>query len=266
MSAGKKVAFTASFANPGAVKREKAGALTWTLIDTDTGEAPEGITLDEQGNLAVSKDLTATKHVEVTVASEFFGTKASYAITAVPVIRGLTAEPKEVVLYTNSDDEAIIRVKAEPDIVPEGLAWTLKPKNIANIIPSNGLDGEIKLKPVEAGKGTLTATEPSGKTVSVRVTVMTPVESIQLSMSGNPTPGATVKLSANLKPNNAGNRSVKWSLDVGEDVATINDYGRLKIKGSTPVGTVITVICTAPGAKEPLTETLRIEVEKKPGS
>ena len=263
VSAGKKVAFTASFANPGAVKREKADALTWTLIDTDTGEAPEGITLDEKGTLIVSKDLTATKHVEITVASEFFGTKASYAITAVPVIRGLVAEPKEVILYTNSDDEAVIRVKAEPDIIPEGLEWTLKPKGIADIIPSNSIYGDIKLKPAEAGKGTMTATEPGGKTVSIKVTVINPVESMQLSMSGHAAPGATVKFAADLKPNNAGNRSVKWSLDVGEDIATINDYGRLKINRSTPVGTEITVTCTASGAKEPIRESMKITVEEK---
>ncbi len=263
VQAGKKIQVSASFANPRAVKGDNADALTWTVTDQETGEAPEGITFDGKGTLSVSKNLTAKKTVVVTAASEMFGTSASCTVIAVPVIRGIAADPKTVTLYSDSDDSAAIRITAGLDISPEEmeLSWTDKPKGIAEIIPEN--DGTFTLKALAAGSTTVTFTEAGGKTASVKVSVMQPVQSMKLSSSGNPVPGGTVKAAADIKPGNAGNRKVVWSLDVGEDIATVNDYGRIKINRNAPIGTVITVTCTANGAKEPLVETMQLEVTGK---
>lgn len=263
VQAGKKIQVSASFANPGAVKGDNADALTWTVTDQETGEAPEGITFDEKGTLSVSKDLTAKKTVVITAASETFGTSASCTVIAVPVIRGIAANPKTVTLYSDSDDSAVIRVTAGEDIGADGLelSWTEKPKRIAEVIPET--DGTFTLKALAAGNTTVTFTEAGGKTASVKVSVMRPVQSMKLSSSGNPVPGGTVKAAADIKPGNAGNRKVVWSLDVGEDIATVNDYGRIRISRNAPIGTVITVTCTANGAKEPLVETLQLEVTGK---
>ena len=53
---------------------------------------------------------------------------------------------------------------------------------------------------------------------------------------------------------------MEWSLDVGEDIATVNAYGRVKIKKDVPAGTKITVTCTAPGAAVPVVSTVELEV------
>lgn len=261
VSAGKSVAFTAKFANASAVKGDSAGALVWTVTDPDTGEVPEGITVNEKGVLSVDWSITEQKDVEVTVSSAVFGTKASCGITAVPAIRKLGAEPQAIEMYMNSGDSATVRILPEPAFIPEGLEWTVSPRKIAEVIP--GADGTATVKALEAGKGTLTVKEPGGKTATVKVSVVQPVESIQLSATGRPLRGGTVKMAASLKPGNAGNRKVTWSLDVGKDIATINEYGRLRITGEAPVGTVITVTCTALGAKEPVVETMQITVEGK---
>ena len=246
-----------------AAQGDNADALTWTVTDQETGEAPEGITFDEKGTLSVSKDLTAKKTVVITAASETFGTSASCTVIAVPVIRGIAANPKTVTLYSDSDDSAVIRVTAGENIGADGLelSWTEKPKRIAEVIPET--DGTFTLKALAAGNTTVTFTEAGGKTASVKVSVMRPVQSMKLSSSGNPVPGGTVKAAADIKPGNAGNRKVVWSLDVGEDIATVNDYGRIRISRNAPIGTVITVTCTANGAKEPLVETLQLEVTGK---
>ena len=261
VSAGKSVSFAAKFANASAVKGDNAGALVWTVTDPVTGEAPEGISVNEKGVLSVDWVITEQKDVEVTVTSAVFGTKATCGITAVPAIRKLGAEPQAIEMYVNSGDSATMRILPEPDFIPEGLEWTVSPKKIAEIIP--GEDGTATVRALEAGKGTLTVKEPGGKTATVKVSVVQPVESIQLSASGRPLRGGTVKMAASLRPGNAGNRKVTWSLDVDKDIATINEYGRLRITGEAPVGTVITVTCTALGAKEPVTETMQITVEGK---
>lgn len=259
--AGKTVQFSAVFANPAAVRADKAGALTWSVTDTATGEAPEEITIDAKGVLTVGRDLTAEKTVEVTAASDVFGTKASYTITAGPVVRGLSFSEREAVLYADSDDSATVTVIPEPAYLPGGLVYTVRPASMAEAVP--GENGTVTLVALEPGKGTLTVKEPGGKTASMKVSVLQPVESVTLSSSGKAVPGGTVKVAADIKPNNAGDRKVSWELDVGEDIATVNEYGRIRIKGNVPDGTVITVTCTANGAKVPLTETLQIAVESR---
>ena len=88
------------------------------------------------------------------------------------------------------------------------------------------------------------------------------MESIELAVSGKAVPGGTVTVKETLSPKQAGNKYVEWSLDVGEDVATVSK-GRVKIAKTVPAGTVITVTCTALGAPEPVVSTIRIEVAEK---
>ena len=261
MQAGKTLTFTAAFANAAAVKKDKADALVWSVKDMSTGEAPEGITIDAKGVLAADKDLTEIKHIEVTASSEMFGTQASCEISVNPVIRKLAADPKTVVLYTNSEDSAEIRIQAEPDVELGELGWTVKPQKIAEVVP--GENGTAVLKPLEIGRGTLTAREPGGKTVEINVTVMKPVETIGLTSSGDAVPGGTVRMITDIRPQDAGNKKAEWSLDVGDEIATVDENGRVRIKKEAPAGTVITVTCTVYGAKEPVVQSVRIEVTEK---
>ena len=79
------------------------------------------------------------------------------------------------------------------------------------------------------GKTTVTVTEPGGKKAKLNVSVVDPAEGVELSVKGKKTPGGTVTVTAKISPKSAGNKAVKWSLDVGEDVATINSKGQIKI-------------------------------------
>lgn len=68
----------------------------------------------------------------------------------------------------------------------------------------------------------------------------------------------TVKaVTAPLKPDVP---DLEWSLDTGEDIATVNNKGQVKIAKTAPAGTVITVTCRALGAPEPLVRTVEISV------
>ena len=72
----------------------------------------------------------------------------------------------------------------------------------------------------------------------------------------------TVTVKETLAPKQAGNKNVEWTLDVGEDIATVAK-GKVKIAKTAAAGTVITVTCTALGAPEPVVRTVQIEVAEK---
>jgi len=64
-----------------------------------------------------------------------------------------------------------------------------------------------------------------------------------------------------ITPASAGNKTLEWSLDVDDSIATINDKGQVKIKKDVPAGTKITVTCKAIGAPESIVRTLEIVTE-----
>ena len=67
-------------------------------------------------------------------------------------------------------------------------------------------------------------------------------------------------VTAAMSPKKAGNKAVEWSLNVGEDIATISAKGQIKISKTAAEGTVITATCRALGAAEPVTATVDIPV------
>ena len=70
-------------------------------------------------------------------------------------------------------------------------------------------------------------------------------------------------MQAKLTPKKPGNPALEWSIDVKEEIATINEKGQVKIAKTAPVGTVITVTCKALGAPEPIEAKIQIEVAEK---
>lgn len=105
-------------------------------------------------------------------------------------------------------------------------------------------------------------TEPGGKKFTLKLNVTEPVTDIELSVNGKPKPGGTVTVKYTLLPKTAGKKDVEWSLDVGEEIATVSK-GKVKISKDAAPGTVITVTCTATGAPEPVVRTIQIEEVEK---
>ena len=92
------------------------------------------------------------------------------------------------------------------------------------------------------------------------MSILIPVETVELALKGTARPGGTVTCSAALQPRNAGNKNLEWSLDVGEEIAAVSARGQVKISRDAPAGTTITVTCKALGAPAPVISTIRIEV------
>lgn len=261
VTAGKKLQFTAAFASPDKVnKKAKNDTVEWSVVDAATQQAPENASIDKKGSLSVKPALNQVMNLEVVATSPVFHTKTVYPVTAIPAAKKVFVEPAELFFYVGTDTPQTVKAALEPDTVPLiGITWTPAKADIVEITAAE--DGTASVKPLKAGKTTVAVKEPGGKNAKLNVSVVDPVEAVELSFKGKAKAGGTVTVAAALQPKTAGNKNVEWSVDVSEDIATIDAKGSLKIGKEVSSGTKITVTCKALGAPEPLTQTLEITVE-----
>ena len=258
---GKTLSLKASFANPDRVNgKARNNTILWAVTDTATGEAPEDVTVDGKGNVSAKKTLADIRKVEITAFSPLFGTSAVYPITAIPSVSKIRTDPETLFFYIGTDTEQTVKAVLEPEKAPTtGLAWKAKQEGVVEI--TDNKDGTATLKPLAAGKTSVVVTEPGGKNAKCKVRVTEPVTELKLTVSGRNNPGKAVTVREELVPKGAGNKSVEWSLDVGEEIATVSN-GLVRITKDAPIGTVITVTCTALGAPEPVKASVQITVEE----
>ncbi len=261
LSGGQTLSLTASFANPDKVNaRARNNTILWAVTDTATGEAPEDVTVDGKGNVSAKKTLADIRKVEVTAFSPIFGTSAVYPITVIPSITKIRTEPERVYFYVGTYKAQTVKAVVEPEKAPTtGLTWKAKQEGIVEI--TDNQDGTATLKPLAVGKTSVVVTEPGGKKAKFKAIVTEPVTEVKLSISGRNNPGCAVTVREELIPKGVGNKNVEWSLDVGEEIATVSN-GMVRISKDAPVGTVITVTCTALGAPEPVKASVQIKVEE----
>ena len=260
LTAGKRMQLKVEFSNPDKVNRNaKNDTVEWSVTDPATGEAPEEITIDKNGNLSVKNSLAEVKKVEVKATATYFNIENTYEVTAIPAVKKITAEPAELFFYTGTDASETVKAVLDPDTVPLlGITWTCQKKDFVEITDHE--DGTATVRPVGSGRSAITVTEPGGKRFNLNVNIVEPVTEVVLSGKETARPGNSVNVTAALSPRNAGNKTVEWSLDVGEDIATVNERGQIRISKEAPVGTKITVTCIATGAPEPVKSTFLIEV------
>ena len=260
VSAGKTLQFKAEFKNPSKVSNKfKNNGINWTALNAETGEEVEGVSISAKGQLKVDKNLAAPVDIQVKATSATYENFASYNLKAIPVAGQIAVEPAELFFYVGKEDPQTVKATITPDTVPlVGITWTPAKKDIVEIT-DNG-DGTVVIKPLKAGKTTIAVKEPGGKNAKLNVSVVDPVESVELSVKGNAKAGGTVTVSAALQPKTAGNKNLEWTLDVGEDIATIDAKGKVKISKEAASGTKITVTCKALGAPEPIVATAVIEI------
>ena len=261
ITAGKPLQMEAVFDDQENIsKKLKNDTVNWTVVNAATGAEDPAAAISAQGQLKVDRNLGAPVELEVKGTSAVYGTEAACRITAMPVVTGVSIEPAELFFYAGTDEPQTVKAALVPDTVPPaGITWTPAKEGTVEITPLE--DGTVSVRPLGAGKTTITVAEPSGRTAKLNVSVVPPVETVELTVKGSAKPGGTVTVSAALSPNDAGNKAVEWSLDVGEDIAAITDRGQVKISRVAASGTKITVTCRALGAPEPVTATVEIVVE-----
>ena len=137
----------------------------------------------------------------------------------------------------------------------EKIEENLKAAERSAIAEVYGLSGE------RASEVEYTALDGCPDSVNAVYAVIPPVTALTLSYKGKASPGKTVTITPIFEPKKPGNSAVEWSVNVGEDVATISNKGALKISKDAAPGTVITVTCKALGAPEPVVMTIDVPVE-----
>ena len=164
-------------------------------------------------------------------------------------LKKITADVKEIVLYTNQVDPAVVNLAADPeDASLEGMELTVKKEGIC----SAELQGAtLRVLPVSAGKTVLTVTVGKKK-LDLAVKVLEPVTGLTLSSNGSPVPGGKVTFTAALEPKNAPNKQVEWSLEGGDGLISLDAKGRLTVARDCPIGTAYTVKCRALGSGVPV--------------
>ena len=261
ITAGKPLQLEAVFDFPDIInKKEKNDGVTWTVFNAETGADEPLASVSANGQLNVDRKLDAPLELEAVGTSVAYGTEARCRIQAYPIVTGVSVEPAQLFFYVGSDDPQTVKAVLEPaSMPPVGIAWKPAKEGVVEIAPVE--DGVVSIRPLTAGKTTVQVTEPGGKRTKFDVSVVPPVESVELTVKGNAKPGATVNISAALAPKEAGNKNLEWALDVGEEIAVINANGQVRISKDAVSGTKITVTCTATGAPEPITAAVEIEIQ-----
>ena len=125
-------------------------------------------------------------------------------------------------------------VQVSPDNADEkGVTWSI---SSGSQYASISADGVLTAK--AAGKVTVKATAKDGSGVSDTYTVtVKPILVTSITISGNTTveEGKTVTLSAAVKPSNASNKEVTWSIESGSQYASISASGVLTAKAAGKV-------------------------------
>ena len=259
LNAGQKLQMKAAFNDTTVVnEKEKNDKIIWLVTD-EVGDTPDGLKISETGQLTVGKGIKGVLNITITAVSKTFGTSDSWPLIIMPPVTSLTLEPKSLTFYVGTDEPQEVKVTVTPEIIPpEGLTWKSHKESVATVEPGEG--GIALVRPVGPGKTTITVMESVNMLANTTVKVIYPVTSVTLSAKGEPKPGKTVAIKCALEPEKAGNKTVEWSTDAPENVATINENGQLKIAKDAEPGTEITVTCRAVGAPEPIEATVTLTV------
>ena len=177
-----------------------------------------------------------------------------------PAVKKITADVKEVLLYTNQTEPVTVQLAAAPEGASlQGLTVAFKKEGIATCEP--GENGTLRFLPVSEGKTSANVTCGKAK-LSLPVRVVKPVTGLSLSYKGTPEPGKKITLSAAIEPKNAANKQVEWAIENAE-AGSIDPKGNLTISKDAAPGSSITVTCKALGTGEPVEARMEITVALK---
>ena len=258
---GNTLNMTVTFSNSDYMNaKNKNNKILWSVVDAKTGEETEKAKMTNS-MLSVSSTLAEETELEVIAQSAVYPElKREYRITAVPRVNKLTVDLSSLQLWTGIGDSAVITYETNPEnLPPERVTVASDNEEIVTIKPLE--QGKVEVNAVGAGRTTIRVSETGGRKADVPVTVLIPVKTLTIKTDKTAHPGGMPKFSAEIYPENASNKFVTWSIDVDESIAIIRKDGLMKIKKDAPTGTEITVTCTAEGAPNPVTETMKIVLE-----
>ena len=225
----------------------------WTAV-------PDGIVSVENGTVTALKAGTAT------VRAESVSNPGVYDECEVTVISPVTQITLNHSVYPAAQEtfevglDFVLSAAVTPgDATDKRLTWSVSPENIVSLDVATGT--VTALKPGQATV-TVTAADGFGASASCVVTVSpatAAVTKIVLNReSVNLYKGKSYRLTASVEPPNAADKTVTWSLEGGDGVATISNDGLLSVNSNA--GTAMFTVKATAGDASGVTATCAVTV------
>ena len=178
---------------------------------------------------------------------------ASKNFLIMPAQTKLALSEKEITLYVGESAPITLAVSAEPEETLifsaeyTNIVWTVDKPDVLEMKDSG--EGAVTLTAAAAGKATVTVKDTvSGKSAKAAVTILTPVTDVAIDGPETVAAGKAAQYKAVLTPEKPSSKKVSWSLEAGEEYASLSKEGKLTVKKDAPAGTEIVVVCRAEGS------------------
>lgn len=243
LGAGQELQLTASFAAPDKINaKKKNDRVIWKLLTKD-GEEVERRLASISSTGLLKANVTIKKFVDAVVVAEsaVFGTRAEYPIFLYAPVQGLRVSPEACTLYLNQPKEVRISAVTQPAGLQRALTWKIAHPEVASLTVNE--DGSVTVIPLSPGTTRVSAAADSGVRASVTVTVPKMISRIRIVGNEYVRKGETLQLTAKVDGRTAEAHEVLWSVNVSEDIATINSNGVLRPGKNCPIGALVVVTC-----------------------
>ena len=215
VAAGKSVTLKTAAAPEDATNKK----VTWSVSDKSVA------TVSTAGKVTASKKLTQISTVTVTAtAQDGSGVEATYDVTVVPAAAKVTVTG-DTNIDLNLTEQTQLTAAIEPADASQAVTWKSSSTKIATV-DENGLVTFLKAGTVTI---TATATDGTGKSAKVTVKASCLVTGIEIEGPAVVNVPGSLTLKANVKPDNAANKSVTWSVS-DKSIATVSTAGKLTAK------------------------------------
>lgn len=245
VAAGKSITLKAVMMPADATEK----GVVWS-VDCDKSIA----SISQSGKLTTKKVSGITTITVTAVSKQNSAIRATHTVTIRPVTTGLAISAPRLTIDLASPTLQLT-AKCIPEDASQQVAWSTSNKRIATV-DANGL---VTAKKV--GKVTITAkaTDGSGRSAKITLTVGSAVGTLEIRGASAVAQGKTITLNAVITPATATNQKVIWSVDCGKDIATIDRHGRLKAgMGFTAPVTITVTAVSAENSAITATRTVQI--------
>jgi len=111
--AGQTLNFEALFENGTVGQKKNLSRIDWRVKETETGTAPEEVSLSDKGQLTTRKKISRVINLTVTAESPVFHTSAEYSVTVIPAVSGVKVSPNRLIMYLAEGSEATVQASFE---------------------------------------------------------------------------------------------------------------------------------------------------------
>ena len=196
--------------------------VVWTSSD------PSVVSVSSSGKITAKKVNGVRSAVITATAADGSGASASHSVTVTPIAASVqilkAGQPVSgTVMVDIANPTLDLDALVAPSNASQSVTWKTSSSSRA-VVDANGVVTASRTGTVTI---TATAADGSGKKASVKLSIVSPVQSITVSGDTSLAGGKKGDLKASVYPKNATNKNVVWASS-DPSVVTVNKYGDLK--------------------------------------